>query len=78
MPYLKRLKGLRVEFGLTQADMAEYLGISKNSYHRKETGLYEFSLSESMLIAKLFNKPIDEIFFKQEVTETITKDNKNH
>lgn len=73
---LNKLKGLRVEKGLTQSDIAEYLKISKNSYHRKETGSNEFSLNEAYKLSLLFEKTLEEIFFKNEVTKTITNETK--
>ncbi len=57
------LKSLRAMQGLTQADMAVFLDISKNSYNRKEKGEREFTLVEAKKISDRFNKCIEEIFF---------------
>jgi putative transcriptional regulator len=58
-----KLKALRVENGYTQADLAKKLGISETSYILKENGHREFTLDEAELIAKIFNKTINEAFF---------------
>lgn len=55
---------LRKNNHLTQETMASMLGISLNSYHRKETGKSEFKPIECFKIAKHFNRTIEDIFFK--------------
>lgn len=42
----KRLKALRAERGLTQAQMAKIIGIGEDTYRKKENGVREFTLSE--------------------------------
>lgn len=63
MPLSNILKSLRAMQGLTQADMAKILSISKNSYNRKEIGEREFTLLEARKIANRFNTCIEDIFF---------------
>lgn len=58
----RRLKGLRVENGYTQSEIADALGMSLSTYYNKETGKRTFSVKEAISISKLFNKPIEEIF----------------
>lgn len=58
-----KLKALRVENRLTQADLAEKIGISATTYTQKENGKYEFTESEIMKICQIFNKRPEEIFF---------------
>lgn len=48
--------------GLTQKDMAKYLGISTKSYRDKEKGKQEFTQDEMFKLSNFFNKPIDKIF----------------
>lgn len=57
------LKSLRALNNLTQGDMAATLNISVQTYNRKELGQRDFTLQESKIIADMFNKSIEEIFF---------------
>jgi len=72
-PNLK-LKALRLEHNLKQIDMAKLLGISENTYNRKENGITEFTESEIKKICEIFNKKAEEIFFRDNVTKSITKE----
>ena len=59
----QKLKRTRMKHGLTQADMAEILGISKVSYNLKENGKREFKQSEINGILDLFTElSYEEIF----------------
>ncbi|MBP3930674.1 MAG: helix-turn-helix domain-containing protein [Serratia marcescens] len=71
--YTQNIKALRVVKGLTQEDLAKFLGISLNSYNNKENGKREFSLIEANSLAELFGYSIEEIFFKNEVFKMNTK-----
>jgi len=57
-----KLKGARVEKGLTQKDMAERIGISTYSYLMKENGKRDFTLTEMKKICEILNKELSEIF----------------
>jgi putative transcriptional regulator len=57
-----RLKVLRAERNWSQADLAERLGISRQSINAIETGKYDPSLPLAFRIAKLFSQPIEQIF----------------
>ena len=57
-----KLKGARVEKGLTQEDMAERIGISTYSYLMKENGKRDFTLTEMKKICKILDKELSEIF----------------
>lgn len=72
-PNLK-LKGLRAEYNLKQADMAKLIGISETTYNRKENGITEFTEFEIKKICDIFKKSPTEIFFTNEVTKIITND----
>lgn len=69
-----KLKALRVEHGLTQADLARMIGIGEITYVRKENGLSEFKESEIKKICEIFNKKPEEIFFNNDVTKSITRE----
>lgn len=66
MPLSNILRSLRATKGLRQEDMADLLGISRNSYHKKEICEREFTLEEARTISKYFNKTIEEIFFTEQ------------
>ena len=51
---------------MTQAEIADYLGISTKTYRNKELGNSEFTMDEMFKIAKLFNMRIDDIFLPRE------------
>lgn len=52
----------RRENRLSQEDMAKLLNVHRQSYHLKEAGKREFTLSEAQKIAKHFNTTVDELF----------------
>lgn len=56
------LKDLRAERGWSQADLAEHLGVSRQTVNAIETEKYDPSLPLAFKIAKLFEKKIEEIF----------------
>ena len=57
------VRELRTAQGWTQADLAVRLEVSRNSVNAIETGRYEPSLTLAMRIARVFGKPVEEIFF---------------
>ena len=57
-----RLKVLRAECDWSQADLAERLGVSRQSVNAIETGKYDPSLPLAFKIARLFGQPIEAIF----------------
>ena len=59
-----RLKVLRAERDWSQLDLAERLGVSRQSVNAIETGKYDPSLPLAFRIADLFGLPIEEIFMR--------------
>ena len=57
-----RLKVLRAEHDLTQADLAKELEVSRQTVNAIETGKYDPSLPLAFKISRLFEKPIEDIF----------------
>ena len=57
-----RLKVLRAERDWSQADLAERLGVSRQSVNAIETGKYDPSLPLAFRIAALFDASIEAIF----------------
>lgn len=66
-----KLKGLRAEQGLTQSDMANMLGVTRQTYTEKENGNQSFKAEELFIIAAYFDKPIEEIFLSKKYTKRI-------
>lgn len=56
------IRALRAERGWSQAALADHLGVSRQSVNAIETGKYDPSLPLAFAIARLFEKPIEEIF----------------
>ena len=61
-----RLKVLRAERNWSQADLAEQLGVSRQTINAIETGKYDPSLPLALKTARLFGQPVEEIFFMDE------------
>ena len=57
-----RLRILRAERSWSQADLAERLGVSRQSVNAVETGKYDPSLPLAFKIARVFALPIEAIF----------------
>jgi len=61
-----RLKVLRAERDWSQADLAERLGVSRQTVNALETGRYDPSLPLAFRIARIFDQPIEAIFLDSE------------
>lgn len=57
-----RLKVLRAERNWSQADLADHLGVSRQTVNALETGRYDPSLPLAFKIAHVFGQPIEAIF----------------
>ena len=57
-----KLRELRAAKEWSQSDLAERLGVSRQTINAIETGKYEPSLSLAFKVARLFKKPVEEIF----------------
>ena len=57
-----RLKELRAERGWSQADLADQLGVSRQTVISIERGKYDPSLPLAFAVAKAFGRAIEEIF----------------
>ena len=61
-----RLKVLRAERGWSQADLAQHLGVSRQTINAIETEKYDPSLPLAMKAARLFALPVEAIFFLED------------
>ena len=59
-----RLRVLRAERGWSQQDLADRLGVSRQSVNAIETGKYDPSLPLAFRIADIFAEPIEAIFLR--------------
>lgn len=56
------IRDRRIALGWTQADLAERLGVSRQTVNAIETGKYDPSLPLAFKLASLFGAPIEELF----------------
>ncbi len=63
-----RIRELRAVKRLSQADLADALGVSRQTINALETGKYDPSLPLAFKLAKLFNQRIEEIFLEETST----------
>ena len=56
------MRDLRRARGWSQQDLAERLGVSRQTVNAIEAERYEASLSLALKIAKLFGQPVEKIF----------------
>lgn len=68
MKQMNKVKVLRLTSGMTQQDIADILGITRQAYSAKENGKYSFNDSEKKILKELFLKvddglTIDKLFF---------------
>jgi len=56
------LRVLRAEFRLSQADLAERLGVARQTVHAVENGKFAPSLTLAFKIASLFGTDINDVF----------------
>lgn len=61
-----RVRRLRAEREWSQSELAERLGVSRQTVHAIETGKYAPSLPLAFTIARLFGMAIEEIFTPEE------------
>ena len=61
-----RLKVLRAERDWSQAELAGRLDVSRQAVNAIETGKHDPSLGLAFKIARLFEQPLESIFFEEE------------
>ncbi len=65
---INRLKVLRAENDMTQADLAAALDVSRQTINSIEKGKFDPSLPLAFKIARLFKCQIEEVFSDEEVS----------
>ena len=67
LPFSNRLRELREEHGrMTQADLGAAIGVTRQTIIAIEQGRYSPSLESAFRIARVFDVPIDSVFFWNE------------
>jgi len=61
-----RVKELRKEKGFTQEDLAEVIGVSRQTVNAIEKQKFDPSLNTAFKMAKLFRLPIESIFLSED------------
>jgi putative transcriptional regulator len=58
-----RLRDLRAERELTQAALAELVGVSRKTINTVENGIFVPSTALALRIARALGRPVEEIFY---------------
>ncbi|CCY49964.1 toxin-antitoxin system antitoxin component Xre family [Peptostreptococcus anaerobius CAG:621] len=61
------LKNERIKHGLTLEDIAKKLSTTKSNYYKKEIGVVKISVNEAIILARIYNKSVEELFCVQKV-----------
>ena len=59
-----KLKSARVALGMSQQDVANSLGVSRQTISAVESGDYNPTINLCIAICKLFGKTLDELFWR--------------
>jgi putative transcriptional regulator len=67
MPEFKtRMHEFRKEMNLQQAELAEMVGVRRETIGKLDNGKYNPSLKLAIDIARVFGKPVEEVFIFEE------------
>ena len=61
-----RLKVARAEADLTQEELAKRIGVSRQTINAVESGRYVPSTVLALKMARVFGKPVEEVFMLEE------------
>lgn len=61
------LKNERIKHGLTLEDIAKKLNTTKSNYYKKEVGVVKISVNEAIVLSRIYNKSVEELFCTQKV-----------
>jgi putative transcriptional regulator len=60
------VRNLRSAHGLSQAQLADAMGVSRQTINSIETGRYTPSLPLALALARYFARPVEEVFHVEE------------
>ena len=66
MEIKNRIKELRARSNLTQKDLSEKVGVTRQTIISLEKGAYVPSLLLAINVAEVFEEPIENVFFKED------------
>ncbi len=66
MPLYNHLKEYRARIGVNQQEMGTLVGTSRQTISQIERGDYSPSVTLALKIAKVFEVPVEEIFYYEE------------
>ncbi|MFZ0077167.1 helix-turn-helix transcriptional regulator [Exiguobacterium artemiae] len=69
MKLINRVKSLRSSNGWTQEQFAQMIGVTRQTVISLEKGSYTPSLLLAMQIARVFERPVESIFYLEEESE---------
>ena len=58
-----RLKDKRAELGLTQAELAERVGVTRKTVNTVENGVFTPSATLAIKLSQALNVPVEELFW---------------
>ena len=58
-----RLKEARTEAGLTQAELALKVGVSRKTINTVENGVFTPSTTLALTLARVFGQPVEALFY---------------
>ena len=58
-----RIKEVRMEKGLSQAELAEMVGVSRNTISSIETGQYSTTAKLALILSLALEKKFEELFY---------------
>jgi DNA-binding XRE family transcriptional regulator len=61
------LKNERIKHGLTLEDIAKKLNTTKSNYYKKEVGVVKISVNEAIILSRIYNKSVEDLFCTQKV-----------
>ena len=69
----ERIRNLRIDRGLTQKQVAEYLNIKQNTYSQYEIGVLNYPLEAVSKLADLYGVSVDYLLDRTDVKEPYPK-----
>lgn len=69
----ENIRNLRIDNGLTQRKVADYLNIRQNTYCQYETGVLNYPIEVLMKLADLYNVSVDYLLGRTEKKDPYPK-----